>query len=70
MNINYVDGFITNKTVQFEGEIVEGKAFTLYANWNDWDDWSVDEITWHDPDAVGTEEEIEFIKEKFLEDMN
>lgn len=70
MNINYVDGFITNKTVQFEGEIEEGKAFTLYANWNDWDDWSVDEITWHDPDAEGTEEEIEFIKEKFLEDMN
>ena len=70
MNINYVDGFITNKTVQFEGELGEGKAFTLYANWNDWDDWSVDDITWHDPDAEGTEEEIEFIKEKFLEDMN
>ena len=70
MNINYQDGFTTNKTVQFEGETTDGKAFTLYANWNDWDDWTVDEITWHDPDAAGSEEEIEAIKEQFLKDMH
>ena len=70
MNINYQQGIITNKTVMFEGETQHGEGFTLYANWNDWDDWSVDDISWHNPDYEPTEEEIEAVKNKFLDDMN
>jgi hypothetical protein len=70
MEINYKDGVVTNKSVTFEGETKDGQGFTIYANWNDWDNWSVDDVTWHNPDYEPTDEEVEVIKKKFLVDMN
>lgn len=68
MNIDYKNARIKSKQVDFEGETEDGKAFTLDANWNDWDDWSVDDISWHEEE--GTSEQVDAIREKFLEDMN
>jgi hypothetical protein len=63
MNIDFNSSEMTSKTVQFLGQI-EGKDFTIVANWNSWDEWSVDEIEWHE--EVGTEEHEEQIKKLFL----
>jgi hypothetical protein len=68
MNIDYQNGRLKSKQVDFEGETEDGKGFTIDANWNDWDDWSVDDITWHDEE--GTPEQVIAIQNKFLEDMN
>jgi hypothetical protein len=54
--------------VDFVGETEDGKTFTITANWNDWDDWTIDEIVW-DGDA-GTEEEEDEIRENFMSEMN
>lgn len=68
MNINYDDYTITSKNVSYTGVTDDGKEFTLCAHWNDWDDWAVDDIEWHDEE--GTEEQIEEIKNEFLNTMN
>jgi hypothetical protein len=68
MKIDYHNSRLVTKTVDFEGETEDGKGFTITANWNDWDDWSVDEVTWHDQE--GNEDEVEQIKEEFLAEMN
>jgi hypothetical protein len=68
MDIDYKNGQVRSKQVDFEGETEDGRKFTVDANWNEWDDWAVDGITWHEEE--GTEEEEEQIKEQFLEDMN
>ena len=69
MNIDYGNYRLESKTVSYEGETDDGKCFTITANWNDWDDWTVDEVTWHDEDG-GSEEEVEAITVQFLSDMN
>jgi hypothetical protein len=67
MTIDFNSAEMTSKTVQFLGQI-EGRDFTIVANWNSWDDWSVDDIEWHD--EVGTEDHEEQIKEFFLSKAN
>jgi hypothetical protein len=67
MNIDFNSAEMTSKTVEFLGQI-EGRDFTVVANWNSWDDWSVDDIEWHD--EAGTEEHEEQIKEFFLSKAN
>jgi len=64
MEIDYKNSRLISKTVDFEGTTEDGKGFTITANWNDWDEWSVDDISWHDEE--GTEEQLEQIKEEFL----
>ena len=68
MNIDYKNGRIVSKQVDFDGETEDGRTFTIDANWNDWEQWSVDGISWDAEE--GSEEEEEEIKEKFLSDMN
>ena len=67
MKIDY-NGTLTSKTVDFQGEIDNGKTFAIVANWNDWDGWTVDDILWYDD--KGLEEEIEMIKKEFESTMN
>jgi hypothetical protein len=68
MEIDYSSKRVTSQTVDFDGKTEDGKEFTITANWNDWDDWSVDEISWHDEE--GTEEQEEEIRESFIAEMN
>jgi hypothetical protein len=68
MNINYKEARITSKTVDFIGETEDGKSFIITSNWNDWDDWTIDEISWFNDD--GTEEQEEQIREQFMSEMN
>ena len=68
MKINYKEARMMSKTVDFVGETEDGRSFTITANWNDWDDWAVDEIVWDGDD--GTEEEEEEIREQFLSETN
>ena len=68
MKINYKEARMTSKTVDFCGETEDGKGFTITANWNDWDDWTIDQISW-DAES-GTEEQEEEIREHFMSEMN
>ena len=68
MKINYQEPTTTSKTVEFEGETQDGKFFVIIANWNEWDDWTVDEVSWQG--ESGTEEQEEEIRELFMSDMN
>jgi len=67
MKIDYENARVISKTVDFEGETEDGKGFTITANWNDWDDWTVDDFSWHDEE--GDEAEEEQIKQTFMEEM-
>lgn len=68
MKIDYRNSVITSKNVDFDGEMEDGRKFTINAHWNNWDDWSVDNIEWHD--EQGTDEEEETISAEFLEQFN
>jgi hypothetical protein len=68
MNIDYKNGRIVSKQVDFDGETEDGRTFTIDANWNDCDGWEVGGISWDAEE--GSEEEEEEIKEKFLSEMN
>ena len=70
MRIDYDNSKVISKTVHFYGETDSGLAFTIEANWNDWDDWNVtpDEISWEGD--KGTDEETEQIVSQFLKEMN
>ena len=68
MNIDYKNARLTSKQMDFDGQTEDGRGFTVDADWNDWDGWSVSTITWDDEE--GTEEEEASITEKFLADMN
>jgi hypothetical protein len=52
----------------FEGETEESKKFTIFAEYNGWDGWTVDEVKFDGLD--GTDEEEEQITEQFLNDMS
>ena len=68
MNIEFENGRLVSKNVWFSGSFESELKFTINAHWNDWDDWSVDEIMWED--GEGTEEDKYEITEKFLKEMN
>ena len=67
MKIDYQNPHLVSKQVDFAGEMEDGREFTISAHWNDWDDWCVDIISWHDKE--GTEEEEEQIINEFLANM-
>lgn len=68
MNIEFENGKETSRNVWFPGTLDNGVTFTVCANWNDWDGWTVDEVTWEE--GEGTDEDVEAITQKFVEEMN
>ena len=68
MKIDYKEGRVTNKTVDFTGTTQDGKDFTIIANWNESDDWSVDCVMWHDDESEV--EDTQAIEDEFLDNMN
>lgn len=69
MKINLQSGRVISKNCQFEGETEDGKAFLVFANWNEGDnDWAVDSIYWLEEE--GTEEENQEITDMFLSEIN
>jgi hypothetical protein len=70
MKIDFENVHLQSKIVFFNGETEDGKEFTITANWNDWEEWSVepDNIAFSNDD--GTEEDCEKIIEEFLSEMN
>ena len=68
MTINFDEGKVLTLVKTFNGITEDGKKFTITAEWNDFDDWTVDSIEWDGED--GTEEEIQEIEELFLNEMN
>lgn len=68
MKIDFDSGRTTSKNVFYDGELESGIKFTINANWNEWDDWTVEDIMWDEQE--GTEEEKEKITEIFKEHMN
>jgi hypothetical protein len=68
MKINYENAVTITISKIFEGETEDGKKFTIFGEWNDWDGWTIDRIEFDESD--GTDEEEEQITEQFLNDMN
>lgn len=68
MNINFDNGKTVSRDVWFTGTLESGIRFTIMTNWNDHDDWTVDEVLWDE--GEGTEEDREAITERFLVEMN
>jgi hypothetical protein len=66
--INYEDSKIVSVDKIYPGFTENGQKFEIHANWNDWDDWSVDDVTFESDDF---EESLkESIIDEFLEEMN
>ena len=70
MRIDYTNSKLISKTMQFDGVTSDGLEFTIFANWNDHDDWNVEpeEVSWDGEE--GTEEQVQEIIEQFLKEMN
>lgn len=69
MEIDYDSKRVHTVYATFDGETDDGRSFTIECNWNDVDDWAVDDIRFDNGDNI-TEEEFEEIKQEFLSQMN
>jgi hypothetical protein len=69
MNINFDNPTTISIVKSFDGETPNGNTFTIYAEWNDWDDWTVDRIEW-DKGYQGTDDEEYEITDVFSREMN
>lgn len=68
MNINFENARTLTIVKMFDGTTEDGKKFTITAEWNEWDDWSVNGVEWDGEE--GTDEEVQEIEEMFLNEMN
>lgn len=70
LTIGYSEGRVTSIDKTFNGEI-EGRPFEIYANWNEWDEWTVENIMYSDT-SLSEEMDSETYKKiesAFLEEM-
>ena len=70
--INFDEGKVTSLNKWFNGTFTQDGVeynYTLMANWNDWDDWTVDDLMWDDEEPENLDEAIEFISNQFNEYM-
>ena len=68
MEINFETPVTFSVTKKFNGSMEDGRTFTLLAEWNDWDGWSVDSIECDSEDEL-TEDEEQEISDHFIENM-
>ena len=69
MEINYSSEVLTSANYDYDGQMEDGREFTIHALWDTWDDYTVDTIEWLNG-AKGTDEEEDEIIEMFLDNMN
>lgn len=67
--IKYDSSEIISVDKKFKGELEDGHRFEILANWNSWDDWSVDDILF-EKDFQGIETIKSKISDEFLTEMN
>ena len=69
MEIDYSSEVLTSANYDYDGQTEDGRKFVIHAFWDNWDDYTVDWVEWHNG-SEGTNEEEEEIIEMFLESMN
>lgn len=67
--ISYDSSEIISVDKKFKGELENGHRFEILANWNSWDDWTIDDILFEN-DFEGMEEIKGMISDEFLLEMN
>jgi hypothetical protein len=70
LTINYSEGRVTSINKTFNGEF-KGRSFEIYANWNEWDEWAVENIMYLDT-SLSEEMDSETygeIESAFLDEM-
>lgn len=65
--INY-DGKTLSVDKIYTGTLDSGQKFEIQANWNEFDDWTVDDVTFESDDVEETLKEE--IIDAFLDEMN
>ena len=68
MTIDFKNGLLISKTVEFIGSTKDGREIIVSGNWNNFDDWN---ITREDIQLInGTDEEYHEIIKEFNNKMN
>ena len=67
--ISFDSSEIISVDKKFKGQLENGHRFEILANWNSWDDWSVDDILFEN-DFEGMDEMRSMISDEFLSEMN
>lgn len=71
-NIDFSEGKVTSLNKWFFGNYKDENGeytYTLMTNWNDWDEWTVDEVSWDDEAPENEDEVVEMITKQFQEYM-
>lgn len=71
-NIDFSDGKVTSLNKWFFGTYKDEHGeytYTLMTNWNDWDEWTIDEVAWDENAPNNEAEVIEMISNQFQEYM-
>lgn len=70
--INFEEGKVTSLNKWYNGTIsIDGVdyGYTLMANWNDWDDWTVEDFMWDEEEPENVDDVIAFITQQFNDYM-
>jgi len=70
--INFEEGKVTSLNKWYNGTInIDGVdyGYTLMANWNDWDDWTVEDLMWDEEEPENVDDVIAFITQEFNDHM-
>ena len=68
--LDFSDGRVTSINKWFDGtlKIDENEfPFTIMANWNDWDDWTIEEVLWTDLEPENLDEVRSKLEEMFFD---
>lgn len=68
MRINFETPETFSITKRFTGDLEDGRTFTIVAEWNDWDGWSIDNLECIKGEL--SEEDEQKICNYFLDTMN